>query len=426
VVRWLQNSSIAQYFEDHPDARDTIVEAVQRLPRPETLSIPALTPCYTNLSDQQAPTPLTFPHDAQQSKLIDDRDADSSEAERTSCNSQCSTDLDVSSPFDRNNEIHNQDTSKGDQLSRRNVTSHQAGTQSSHLGSRRSKRPRIEEGDEINVELESGNSQHSASLEIQPTPDKSGKPTSQQLEGSDIGQDDQASRPTVALSTRQRPVAKLPRRPPKSKPSKAIDHLHNKESNRFAELDLDLRLKIQSIADVETLKWAWEYLNIMRNPTLHVSNKANEDISRQMRNLNTVETSDQWLRELRDHIERDEETKKSLKVSSRKSQVSERLHLATLIGRFIKERDAWKTAPKKRRKPNEIRLSPMDRFVNGLFPETMTYKGEHISQEKKEKRLAAKQKFARWIRCGEPWAEMVQRFGNGIILLVPHKLSIEK
>jgi hypothetical protein len=158
VVRWLQNSSIAQYFEDHPDARDTIVEAVQRLPRPETLSTPALTPCYTNLSDQQAPTPLTFPHDTQQSKLINDRDADSSEAERTSCNSQCSTDLDVSSPFDRNNEIHNQDTSKGDQLSRRNVTSHQAGTQSPHLGSRRSKRPRIEDGDEINVELESGNS----------------------------------------------------------------------------------------------------------------------------------------------------------------------------------------------------------------------------------------------------------------------------
>jgi hypothetical protein len=78
----------------------------------------------------------------------------------------------------------------------------------------------------------------------------------------------------------------------------------------------------------------------MRNPTLYVSNKANEDISRQMRNLNTVETLDQWLRELRDHIERDEETKKSLKVSLRKSQVLERLHLATLIGRFIKERDA--------------------------------------------------------------------------------------
>jgi hypothetical protein len=203
------------------------VAAVQRLPRPETLSTPALTPCYTNLSDPQAPTPLTFPHDTQQSGLFIDRDADGSEAERTSCNSQCSTDLDVSSPFDRKTEIHNQDTSKGDQLSRRDVTLHQAGTQSPHLGSRRSKRRRIEDGDETNVKLESGNSQHSAGLEIQPTPDKSGKPTSQQLEGSDIGQDGQASRPAVALSTRQRPVAKLPRRPPKSKSPKAMDHLYN-------------------------------------------------------------------------------------------------------------------------------------------------------------------------------------------------------
>jgi hypothetical protein len=42
------------------------------------VSTPALTPCYTNLSDK-APTPLTFQHDTQQSELINDRDADSSE-----------------------------------------------------------------------------------------------------------------------------------------------------------------------------------------------------------------------------------------------------------------------------------------------------------------------------------------------------------
>lgn len=89
--------------------------AVQRLPRPETLSTPALTPCYTNLSDQQTPTPLTFPHDTQQSKLINSKDADSSKAEYSNCNSQRLTDLDVSPPFDRNNEIHNQDTSNGSQ-----------------------------------------------------------------------------------------------------------------------------------------------------------------------------------------------------------------------------------------------------------------------------------------------------------------------
>jgi hypothetical protein len=81
---------------------------------------------------------------------------------------------------------------------------------------------------------------------------------------------------------------------------------------------------------------------------------------------------------------------------------------------------------KKRRKANDTRLSPINRFVNILFPETTTYEGEHISQEKKVKRLAAKEKFEWWIRCGEPWARMFRRFGYGIILLVSNKLSNEK
>ena len=59
--------------------------------------------------------------------------------------------------------------------------------------------------------------------------------------------------------------------------------------------------------------------------------------------------------------------------------VSKRLHLAELIARFIEERDVWKTTPKKRRKPNETRLSPRDRFVNILFPKTIKYKGKNIS-----------------------------------------------
>jgi hypothetical protein len=216
------------------------VAAVQRLLRPETLSTPALIPCYTNLSDQQAPTSLPFQHNTQQSEPINDKqtnlfiethsqslhavqqttpshggydkDADGSESELTSCNSRY---LDLSSPFDRNDEIHNQDTSQDDQLSGQNVTLHQAGTRSlkhSILGSRCSKRTHIEDRDETDVKLDSSNSQRSAGLENLPTPDKSGNPTSQQLRGSYIEQDDQSSRPTVASSTRQRKIAKLPRR----------------------------------------------------------------------------------------------------------------------------------------------------------------------------------------------------------------------
>jgi len=78
----------------------------------------------------------------------------------------------------------------------------------------------------------------------------------------------------------------------------------------------------------------------MQNLALHVINNANKDIYRQRESFDTAKTSDQRLRELRDHIIRDEETKKSRKILLRKSLVSERLHLAELTGRFLKERDA--------------------------------------------------------------------------------------
>jgi hypothetical protein len=202
-----------------------------------------------------------------------------------------------------------------------------------------------------------------------------------------------------------------------------VDYIHNKEGDIFKELDSDLRSNIQRIADIETLTWACKFFSIIRNPTPYVNNKANKYLAGQIGSLNTVTTSDQRLRELRDYIERDEETEKSIKVSKRMVGVLKRFHLAELIARFIEERDTWETAPKKRRKPNETRLSPLDRFVNILFPETIKYKGKNISQEEKEKRPAAKEKFEKWVRCGEPWARMVQHFSYGIILLTPDNLS---
>ena len=51
-----------------------------------------------------------------QLKLINNKDANSFKAKRTSCNSQCLTDLDVSSPFNWNNKTYKQYTNKGDQL----------------------------------------------------------------------------------------------------------------------------------------------------------------------------------------------------------------------------------------------------------------------------------------------------------------------
>lgn len=62
--------------------------------------------------------------------------------------------------------------------------------------------------------------------------------------------------------------------------------------------------------------------------------RANEDILGQIGSLNVVTTSDQSLRELKDHIIRDEKVEKSIKVSNRIVQIPKRPHLAELICRF--------------------------------------------------------------------------------------------
>jgi hypothetical protein len=46
-----------------------------------------------------------------------------------------------------------------------------------------------------------------------------------------------------------------------------------------------------------------------------------------------------------------------------------------------------------------------------------------LSKEEKGPREKAKEKFDYWIRLGEPLASMVQRFGSGILLLLPKKLT---
>lgn len=179
--------------------------AVQRLPQPETMSTRALTPCFTNLSDQQAP----FRHDTQQAELTNDEQTnlfvethsqspqavqqeplqETRPSYRGYAESQHSTDLDPSSPSDRNDKT---------------------------LGSRRSNRTHIEDGDKTKIELESSNSQFSAGLENQST---------------------------VSSSTRHRRVAR-------SKSLKPMDHL---QCDIFTKLPPELRSNIQRIGDVETL-----------------------------------------------------------------------------------------------------------------------------------------------------------------------------
>jgi hypothetical protein len=255
VVHWLQNSSITQYFENHPDACDAIVAAVQRLPQHETLSTTALTPCYTELTNEQAPaSPLQ--HITQQEEPSSDdqpylfaecynqsvqtiqqeviqgnrpsykayiKDVDDLEVEHTFSDSQGSADFEYWSPFDAND---TQDASKRDELSGPVITSslsHQAnGTclvpnGNQDISGRRVERIQTESWDETEIERDSNNSQSLASPEESTTL-----------------------------------VATLPKEGySKSKLPKSIDALYNEECDRFTKLFAELRAKIQRIAGTE-------------------------------------------------------------------------------------------------------------------------------------------------------------------------------
>jgi hypothetical protein len=50
-------------------------------------------------------------------------------------------------------------------------------------------------------------------------------------------------------------------------------------------------------------------------------------------------------------------------------------------------------------------------------------KGKQMSNKEKGPREKSKEFLEYWIQLGEPLARMVQRFGHGILLLLPKKLT---
>jgi hypothetical protein len=67
---------------------------------------------------------------------------------------------------------------------------------------------------------------------------------------------------------------------------------------------------------------------------------------------------------------------------------------------------------------NTPRKSVYDIFVDFLLPELLKEDGDT--------REEAKTRFDNWIQHGKWWAKLVERFGSGILLLIPQDLSNEK
>jgi hypothetical protein len=141
-----------------------------------------------------------------------------------------------------------------------------------------------------------------------------------------------------------------------------------------------------------------------------------------------ISASDQRNRELKNRIISNEEDEKSIQQWRIAVRISKRVALAELISNYIEERDARRAVPRKRRKKQLPQLSPKDRFIDLLFPETIKYKGEQLSKmaqviKDKGPREDAKKKFDYWIQLGEPLAAMAQCYGIALVALLPKTLT---
>ncbi|OBT60235.1 hypothetical protein VE03_10210 [Pseudogymnoascus sp. 23342-1-I1] len=189
------------------------------------------------------------------------------------------------------------------------------------------------------------------------------------------------------------------------------------ESDRFVELLADLRAKLHTIGDESTLATIMDYAEYTANPPTSADYCA--DTLEEYQNPDT--TSDQRFRVLRNRIVRDEAEEEIVKYLRFNIRISKLFALAELSIRYSEEKEARSAVPRKRRKKELPRLSPKDRFTNLLFPEIGNIEEEG---ERNVARKEAKGTFSYWITLGKPLAEMTQRFGSLILLILPENLTM--
>jgi hypothetical protein len=188
-----------------------------------------------------------------------------------------------------------------------------------------------------------------------------------------------------------------------------------------------MRAKVQRINGVIELRNVWHFYRCMRSPlSFHGHIASTTHLDQAGRQLSTI-SSDLRLTQLRYLIKNWVSLERSLKATQVVVRVSKRVHLVELVSKFMEEREARKSMTKRKRGGP----SPNERFTDLLFPETIGYKQAHKpktrranSNEKGDNpRERAKRTFEYWIRLGLPLMRMAQRFGIGILLLLPEDLT---
>lgn len=332
-------------------------------------------------------------------------------------------------PADHDDELPDQATCPNDQSSPKTATLIQYESSTLRYPSRKRKhdleregdikRPYIRAADATKVEVEGGKRSFrcSATLTHQLETDQKGR-YNQQPGISEVGKDRRLSIIVSALSSPLQTAVRS--RYPSSIPCR-VD-LSNGGNDRFTKLHAILRAKLERIADTVTVATLWDYLKYKRNLLFFIDDCANaseQDASPDILLL------DQRLTELKNRIVKDEKDEKSISYRRIAVCILKRVALAELVGSYIKERDARKAVPKRRRKKLLPGSLLKDRFTDLLFLDTIKYKEEQLGKENGLQE-EAKKKLNYWIQLEEPLAMMAQRYGIAIMLLLPKKLTEKK
>ena len=289
------------------------------------------------------------------------------------------------------------------------------------------KRLQIKALDGTEAYLGSRSPQLSEAYELQSTPDRGDETDSQRPDSPDGGQDSGFSTPSATSPP-------SPTAPEKACGSRKSPTEHNPSAEHtiaFADLPADLRAKAQMIGDIKTRGVAWHFFHYIDSwfsgPTNGSNAEPNPDDY-----VPSTSSLDQRLRELKVGIITQEKTAKSIKNMKIVARVFRRVYVAELAHRYKEETAAREAERKKGRKDNLPVLSVKNRYTNLLFPEAIKTCGVKKQSKKKGKkkkidpRKQAKGKLEYWLKLGRLLDKLAQRYGIGIILLLPNKLTEKK
>jgi hypothetical protein len=96
----------------------------------------------------------------------------------------------------------------------------------------------------------------------------------------------------------------------------------------------------------------------------------------------------------------------------------ERFHMAEVVSLY-----AEATAQKKHA-GRASQGSLVDQFASILFPDVIQDSG--IKARRKTKRKPLKMRFDSYMKKANPWARLVERYGGGILFLIPEDLTNEE